>query len=376
MAALAGADSGEVVPDHRIRREVGRPQLGGQARRPAGPRRPDGLGTGDDGHREGPGADVARRPADQPLGTVAPDGGRLAGAPAVRRSAAANSPARAGPDRVMTSTTDSRSMRSRRPGATAKASSQARAIRSTGVTSSVRSMDWPDATTTGMRSGSLVAVLIGGRWTRSCRGASYHRHPVRTGPDRLSCSAVTERSKPDSRQDTHQDIAARRQRTPISHTHQHTHRSNRGGDIVLDWPATDEARSRCRRTHRRVPPRSGHGRLPDRGWLQRPGPAGQQLVRLGVGGPGRAVGERRRLLGPAGGVAGPGGRTGLQQLPPECRVGPGRPRTGRDGPVGPGALPGHRDGLRRTRPRAVGHAAPLHPSGLVGRRLLAAPGRP
>ena len=66
----------------------------------------------------------------------------------------ASSVAGAGPVRDRMSTTDRRSILSRSAGAAASASSAARAIRSTDVTSSVRSMDWPDATTTGRRSGS------------------------------------------------------------------------------------------------------------------------------------------------------------------------------------------------------------------------------
>ena len=82
-------------------------------------------------------------------------------------SRAASSVAGAGPVWVMMSTTDRRPMADRRRGASRKAASEARSIRSTGVTSSVRSMDWPDAMTTGIRSGSRVVSFIGRSWTRA-----------------------------------------------------------------------------------------------------------------------------------------------------------------------------------------------------------------
>ena len=239
-------------------------------------------------------------------------------------------------------------------------------------------MDWPDATTTGMRSGSLAVVLIGGRWTRSCRGASYHRHPVRTGPDvgaaqrsRALEAELATRTRTRRRTQQHQAPATSASGQAASGT-----RTGKGGDVVLDWSVTDGSP---------FPMSPGSPReflfgvatagFQIEGGYNGPGQLANNWLGLGVGGPGRAVGERRRLLGPTRGGARPGRRPGLQQLPAGCRVGPGRPRT-RTGWTGrPGPLRRHRAGLPRPRPRAAGHPAPLHPSGVAGRRLLAPAGR-
>ena len=76
-------------------------------------------------------------------------------------NARASSVAGAGPLWVMMLTTESRSIRWRRSGTSVNASSQARAIRSMGVTGSPRSMDSPEATITGIRSASCSEMVIG-----------------------------------------------------------------------------------------------------------------------------------------------------------------------------------------------------------------------
>ena len=72
------------------------------------------------------GGDLGGRPVDQPLRGVAADGRDLAATSAARPSRSASSVAGAGPTLVMTSTTVSRSIRSRRRGTSARADSQAR----------------------------------------------------------------------------------------------------------------------------------------------------------------------------------------------------------------------------------------------------------
>ncbi len=94
----------------------------------------------------------------------------------------ANSDAGAGPARVMTLTTDRRSIAPRRAGAWARASSQARSIRSTGLTGSTRSMAWPEATTTGILSGSGRLPVTG-----SGRSSGRVGHRV-TGPRRVGAT--------------------------------------------------------------------------------------------------------------------------------------------------------------------------------------------
>ena len=132
------------------------------------------------------------------------------------------------------------------------------------------------------------------------------------------------------------------------------------------------AGSRVAGLARGVPLRGGHGRLPDRGRLQRArasrpttGSAWEQVGRVEPSG--NAVGfwerpeealDRAAALGATASAwvsSGPGSS-------PTTGAWTGRPWT----------ATGHRDGLCRTRPRAAGHAAPLHPSGLAGRGLLAA----
>ena len=75
---------------------------------------------------------------------------------------AARSEAGWGPVRVMTLTTETRLTRERRAGTSVNAASQASSMRSPGVVNAVRSMDCPEAMTTGMRSGSCAVVLMGG----------------------------------------------------------------------------------------------------------------------------------------------------------------------------------------------------------------------
>ena len=73
----------------------------------------------------------------------------------------ASSVAGAGPTFVMTLTTLTRSIRSRSRGTEAKADSQARTMRSMGVTSSMCSMLCPEATITGIRSALRSSALMG-----------------------------------------------------------------------------------------------------------------------------------------------------------------------------------------------------------------------
>ncbi len=93
----------------------------------------------------------------------------------------ASSVAGAGPAGVMMLTTDTRSISWRRAGTSASAAWHARSIRSTGVTSSVRSMDWPEAMTTGVRSGSGEEVVIGGRTAPDGHLAGPGSAPGRSG---------------------------------------------------------------------------------------------------------------------------------------------------------------------------------------------------
>ena len=78
MAVSAGPNPGQGVAHHRVRVEVDRALVAGQPLRPAGPGGPDGLGPGDQRHRQVAGGDLGCGPVDQPLRRVAPDGGHLA----------------------------------------------------------------------------------------------------------------------------------------------------------------------------------------------------------------------------------------------------------------------------------------------------------
>ena len=137
---LCRADPREVVPHHRI---------GGSSVRPGSAGIPAARLARDDRMASAPAIKVTERapPAMAEAARLTSHCGLLpptvvtSSAPGRVPSRSASSVAGAGPERDMMSTTDRRSIRSRRAGAEASASSAARAIRSTGVTSSVRSMD-------------------------------------------------------------------------------------------------------------------------------------------------------------------------------------------------------------------------------------------
>ena len=229
---------------------------------------------------------------------------------APRPSRRASSVAGAGPTRVMTSTTVSRSMRSRSAGAPARAASHDRTIRSTGVTSASRSSTWPQADddrgALGVGDGSGHGGCPGGSGP-TVRGplgaASYHRLPVAApaggAPDERGCGRAVQ------------------------------------AGVQRSWGAPPAHRTPTRTAVRRLLLRRGHRRVPDRGRVQRPRTAGQQLAGVGADRPGGALGRRRRLLAPPRGGARPGRRAGLRQLPVRGRVGPGPARAGRGGPRPP-----------------------------------------
>ena len=158
-----------------------------------------------------------------------------------------------------------------------------------------------------------------GRWVRGAvsghRGASYHRPPTDAAPAGRVPGAQQPPDRPPSRAAPAPAHGEHRKVVTLS-----------SNGTTTDGPS---------------PTAAG---LPDgflfgvatagfqiEGGYNGPGQPANNWLGLGAGRPGGALGERRRLLGAARGVAGPGRRPGLQQLPPGCRVGPGRsPTAGSD----------------------------------------------
>ena len=151
---------GEVVAHHRVGGEVGGAEVPWHALGASGPVGADGLGPGDE-------RDDSRPPAMSEAARLTSHWGELPPmvvtshrAPATPMRAA-SSVAGAGPGPDITLTTETRWIACRRAGTSARADPAARSMRSTAVTTSWRSIDWPDAMTTGVRSGSGTVVVIG-----------------------------------------------------------------------------------------------------------------------------------------------------------------------------------------------------------------------
>ena len=232
-------------------------------------------------------------------------------------------------------------------------------------------MDWPEATTTGRRSGSGVAVIVAVADATSGTamdrgrpaGASYHRRSAAPGPRtrsarRPGCGQATAMSTNDRHVDEGKDGSPR--------CPQIERASGRTG-AKWNGASGTERRSGARR----LPLRGGHGRLPGRGRLQRTRRAGQQLARLGADRAGRAVRQRGRLLGAARGVARPCRRDSGATASGWGSSGPGWFPTTERSTVARSTVRRDRPRVCRPRPRAVGDAPPLHPPGVARRGLLA-----
>ena len=214
----------------------------------------------------------------------------------------------------MTSTTVRRSIRPRRSGTSARAASPARSMRSTGFTSASRSMAWPEAMTTGMRSGSMARLRHGCRPgdSGSCGpggrygAASYHRHPVeapwagrpvpRKGRDGGDTGGVSTAG----------------------------HAGSPGTPAAADGLVPDDFLFGVATAGFQVEGGFNGPGEPANNWL-----AWEQVGRVD------AVRRCRRLLGPSRGVARPGRRPRVRQLPPRRRVGAGDARRARRRPGRP-----------------------------------------
>ena len=290
---FAGPDSGKVVAHHRVGWEVGAPQLAGQARRPSGPGRPDGLGSGDHGHRQGADGDGRGGPVDQPLRAVAARWSSTSHAAGRAPIRPANSAAGADPERVMMSTTDRRSMRSRSAGADSRA--------------------WSARPSHEVDRGDQLGALDG------LAGGHDHRDAlgvVGGGVHRMEVDTLVSGRKLPSPTDTHRTgssgpLGARRTRTGSA-------TGPAFGTCIRDPLSGPAFGTRIRDPQRlalgkvgtlssigqspTMPDPDGGGLgegflfgvatagLPGRGWVQRPRPTGQQLVRPGS----RSAGSSRR----------------------------------------------------------------------------------
>ena len=282
----------------------------GQPGLPAPPVGPQALGPGDDGDAELAGGDGGGRPAHQPLRGVPADGGGLAAAPGgTDPLGQLGGRGRPGPGHDV----DHRQPVDGLPPArgVVQGRKAARSMRSTGVTHSERSMDSPAAMTTGMRSGSMAAVAVGGRRSRWMVGAG----PVGAGRKLPSPPAGAPRR-----------VAG----PPVP-----------ADRIVDDGP---ELRERQDVVLERSAPADGGrrtaGGLPDsfflgvatagfqvEGGFNGPGQPANNWLAVGAVGRVEPSGQRRGVLGPPRGGPGPGGGPRVQLLPARASSGPGSSRT-------------------------------------------------
>ena len=169
---LGRADAGQIVPDDGVGREIGA-DVPRESCSSTGPRRPYGLGSGDHRHRQRALGDLRGGPIDQPLRGVPADGGDLAksgGHAGAAGELGGRSWSHLGHHVDHGQAVDPVP----EPGHQSEAESQARVMRSTGVTSSVRSRHCPDATMTGTRSAPAPRHSRGsGRPHRPHEAASY-----------------------------------------------------------------------------------------------------------------------------------------------------------------------------------------------------------